>query len=72
MGFLVYLNISCALLWFDIIASRGRLKEAIEELHEETEGFSDGALLFIATFCVIGLIILMIPGHTIKLIKRVI
>ena len=72
MGFLVYLNISCALLWFDVIASRGRLKEEIGELQEETEGLSDGTLLFIATLCVIGLIVLMIPGHAVSIIKRVI
>lgn len=72
MGFLVYLNISCALLWFDIIASRRRLKEAIGELQEETEGLSDASLIFIATLCVIGLIIIMIPGYAAKIIKRVI
>lgn len=72
MGFLVYLNISCALLWFDAIVSRRRLKEAIEELHEETEDFSDGTLLFLATFCIIGLILVMIPGYIAKIIAKII
>lgn len=73
---MIYLNISCILLMYELIIKNKRVRKDIAESQEDDDidysEFSNVGLLLLATIVTILAVVTILPFSIYKLIKRVI
>ena len=69
---MIYLNISCLLLWYEFIFKHKRIKKDLKKNFKDIDAdeFSNSTIMLIATFTIVLSIIAILPWYVVKGITR--
>jgi hypothetical protein len=66
---MIYLNVSCLLIWHDFIFRRKSIRKDLSNV-EGLEDFSNVTILILSILTMLGAVVTIIPFNIIKSIKR--
>lgn len=69
---MIYLNVSCLLIWYEFIFKHKKIKKDLKRSFEDIDidEFSNSTIMLMATFSIILSIIAILPWYVVKTIKR--